>query len=30
MAKDVEEQGKQSIYRTGKLLEPHKLRLKDA
>ena len=26
MAKDVEEQGKQSIYRTGKLLEPQKLR----
>lgn len=29
MAKEVEEQGKQSIYRTGKLLEPQKLR-KDA
>ncbi|CAA9408729.1 MAG: hypothetical protein AVDCRST_MAG74-2142 [uncultured Pyrinomonadaceae bacterium] len=26
MAKDVEEQGKQSIYRTGKLLEPQKPR----
>jgi PTS system mannose-specific IIA component len=29
MAKDVEEQGKQAIYRTSKLLEPQKLR-KDA
>jgi PTS system mannose-specific IIA component len=29
MAKDVEEQGKQAIYRTGKLLEPQKLK-KDA
>lgn len=29
MAKEVEEQGKQSIYRTGELLEPQKLR-KDA
>jgi PTS system mannose-specific IIA component len=29
MAREVEEQGKQSIYRTGKLLEPQKLR-KDA
>jgi len=29
MAKEVEEQGKQSIYRTGKLLEPQKIR-KDA
>jgi len=29
MAKEVEEQGKQSIYRTGNLLEPPKLR-KDA
>ena len=29
MARDVEEQGKQAIYRTGKLLEPQKLR-KDA
>ena len=24
MAKEVEEQGKQAIYRTGELLEPHK------
>lgn len=29
MAREVEEQGKQAIYRTGKLLEPQKLR-KDA
>jgi PTS system mannose-specific IIA component len=29
LAKDVEEQGKQSIYRTGELLEPQKLK-KDA
>ncbi len=29
MAKEVEEQGRQAIYRTGKLLEPQKLR-KDA
>ena len=29
MAKDVEEQGKQAIYRTGKLLEPQKFK-KDA
>ena len=29
MSQEVEDQGKQSIYRTGKLLEPHKLR-KDA
>ncbi len=29
MAKEVEEQGKQSIYRTGALLEPQKLK-KDA
>lgn len=29
MAKEVEEQGKQSIYRTGVLLEPHKAK-KDA
>lgn len=29
LAKDVEEQGKQSIYRTGELLEPHKFK-KDA
>lgn len=29
LAKDVEEQGKQAIYRTGALLEPHKLK-KDA
>ena len=29
MAKEVEEQGKQAIYRTGELLEPHKLK-KDA
>lgn len=29
LAKEVEEQGKQAIYRTGALLEPHKLK-KDA
>lgn len=29
LAREVEEQGKQSIYRTGALLEPHKLK-KDA